>query len=73
MFQYDVNSMYHNDVELFRVWRIYPHLAFTSELDTLRWDMRSGFKSYALEPHLTGLCIYDARCCIIYAEVSKRS
>ena len=29
--------------EVFRLWRIYPHLAFTSELDTLRWDMRSGF------------------------------
>ena len=36
---------YHNEAEVFRVWRIYPHLAFTSELDTLRWDMRSGFKS----------------------------
>ena len=60
-------------IEVFRRWRIYPHLAFTSELDTLRWDMRSGFKSYALEPLLTRLCIYDANYCIIYAEVSKWS
>ena len=37
--------------------RIYPHLAFTSELDTRRWDMRSGFKSEAFEPLLKRLCI----------------
>ena len=43
--------------EVFRLWRIYPHLALTSKLDAPRWDMRSGFKSCALEPLLTGLCI----------------
>ena len=47
--------------------------AWQASLSIFGRGMRSGFKSCALEPLLTGLCIYDANYCIIYAEVSKRS
>ena len=53
----------------------YTHpLRLTSELVDLRVGYAQWFRQVLLaEPHRTHLCKYDARCRIIFAEVSKWS